>query len=333
MSVVRKPIYPDASNICNNRNIHEYTPYIIDNEGNGVIDECWYMSLTPYCRFLISQRTNNNFIVKNIDIPHEFQFDNENKFLSIMYKCYIDSFDYNIWYSHLVDNNIMDIPEGVNMFKINDELKQLFVNMYDDNKQIVEYMDNIHIQNLIMGISKSIEHGKKYFIRMGSTSGKNEKYVREFDNAIDIVTHISSVKLFVDQEFKRINKETYLILMPWNNNIEPKWEFRIFVVNNKLVAVSQQNSKDLYTYTSKELKKIEFALNNIKFINNGLYNTYVGDVYVDIDNNVCRLIELNPFGASSGAGAALFNWIVDYDLLHGKKDCNPEFRYLSIINY
>lgn len=332
MSIIRKPNYPDSNISCNNRNIHEYTPYIIDNNKNGIIDKKFYESLTPYCRFMISQRTNNNFMVDDVVIPHDFQFDNENKFLSIMYKCYIDSFDYNIWYQHLVDNNITNIPEGIRMFKINDDLKKLFADMYDNNMQINNVMDNIHIQNLINNIAKDIDDGVKYFIRMSSTSGKNEKYVREFDNAFDIVAHIASVKLFVDQEFKRMNKESYLILMPWNSVIEPRYEFRIFVVNNKLVAVSQQNSKELYAYSSKELKRIEKALGNISFIVNGLYDTYVGDVYVDGD--VCKLIEINPFGASSGAGAALFNWVTDYNLLHGlSENDNIEFRYLSIINY
>lgn len=328
MNIVRKPIYPNTNNICNNRNVHEYTPYILcDNE--CVIDESWYYTLTDYCKLLINQRIHNNFKLGNVIVPHAFQFDNECKFLNIMYKCYIDSFDYNIWYQWLVDHSITNIPNGVKMIYMNSQVKCLFTEMYHKNQPIDK--NNDMVLQLMNDVAKNMDNGQHYFVRMSSTSGKNEKYVRPFNDASDIVSHIASMKLFVDQEYIR-DKDSFIILIPWNDQIESKYEFRIFVVDNRLVAVSQQNSKELYNYSQKELKIIQHALNNITFINNGLYNTYVGDVYVDIINGICKLIEINPFGASSGAGAALFHWIDDYDLLHGMKQ-EVEFRYLSIINY
>ena len=99
MELVRKPLYPDTTRSCNNRNIYEYTPYIIIKDEKlttYVIDEAWWHSLPPYCQQLIIQRTNNQFIIKPITIPHEFQFDDTSKFLSTIYKCYNDAFDYNI---------------------------------------------------------------------------------------------------------------------------------------------------------------------------------------------------------------------------------------------
>jgi hypothetical protein len=116
--------------------------------------------------------------------------------------------------------------------------------------------------------------------------------------------------------------------MPWNNNLQERYEFRIFVVNYKLVGASQQNTKQLYSYSSKELKMIEKALNNITFLTTIPYINYIADVYCH--NGICYLIEVNPFGAHSGAGSSLFHWIDDYKLLHGYSD--PELRYLSIIN-
>jgi D123 len=120
--------------------------------------------------------------------------------------------------------------------------------------------------------------------------------------------------------------------MPFNNDIEARYEFRIFVVNNKLTAISQQNRYDLHQFSTKELKVIEYSLNNISFLDKCPYKTYVGDVYVNIATKTCHLIELNPFGAHSGAGAALFNWIDYFEILHGLNNSEPEFRYLSIIN-
>lgn len=63
---------------------------------------------------------------------------------------------------------------------------------------------------------------------------------------------------------------------------------------------------------------------------------FVADVYVNVNTKICHLIELNPFGAASGAGSSLFNWYKDYDLLYGinhDKNKEIELRYLSIIEY
>ena len=39
--LIRKPIYPDPNSTCNNRNIHEYTPYII-KDGQNIVDRTWF---------------------------------------------------------------------------------------------------------------------------------------------------------------------------------------------------------------------------------------------------------------------------------------------------
>ena len=57
------------------------------------------------------------------------------------------------------------------------------------------------------------------------------------------------------------------------------------------------------------------------------YNDYVMDVFVDImtEDKASKkremkvfIIEINPFGAGSSSGSALFEWKTDYDLLYGQ---------------
>ncbi len=290
-------------------------------DGRNIIDSTWWDSLSVYCKDIINKKINN-FTIENIIIPHDFQFDNESKFLTLMYKCYIDSFDYHVWYSYL--KNQIYVPQNVVLIPIYADVKKIFVTLYTNNKK---YSDDIALKQLKNDIEINMKADTQYFIRLSSTSGKNEKSLVPFSNASDIISHISSLKLFIDQEYNR-EKESYLILIPWNNDIDDRYEFRIFVVDGKLTAVSQQNARKLYHYSSEEIDIIEYALNNISF--NVPYTTYVGDVYINIETHTCHLIELNPYGAHSGAGAALFNWIDDYDILHGLSD-SPEFRYLSII--
>ena len=172
----------------------------------------------------------------------------------------------------------------------------------------------------------------EYFIRLSGTSGKNEKPVRPFKNADDIIKHLATVELFKVREYNR-DKETVLVMIPWNDSIDPRCEFRIFVVNGKLTAASPQRFWELHQHSSEELEAFEKALNNITFIGKVPYDTFVADVYINVETSTCHLIELNPFGAHSGAGASFFNWIDDFEVLYGRNTAQAELRYLSAINY
>jgi len=55
MSLVRKPIYPDLSQLSyKDNNFYEYSPYIIRDNKN-IIDKTWWESLTPFCKDLIKK--------------------------------------------------------------------------------------------------------------------------------------------------------------------------------------------------------------------------------------------------------------------------------------
>lgn len=106
-------------------------------------------------------------------------------------------------------------------------------------------------------------------------------------------------------------------MIPWNDKIDCRCEFRIFVVNKRITAASPQRFWDLHQYSSEELEAFEKAFEEAhkSFISDVPFATFVADVYVDVDSATCYLIELNPFGAHCGAGASFFNWIDDYNIL------------------
>ncbi len=124
------------------------------------------------------------------------------------------------------------------------------------NHESITKNDDDVLMNFKTEISNKMIPNMKYFVRLSSTSGKNVKSVRPFSNVNDIISHITSNKLFVEQEYKR-DKDSYLVLVPWNDNIDDRYEYRIFVVDGKLTAASQQNCRELYNYTSDELEMIE----------------------------------------------------------------------------
>jgi len=311
--LVRKPIPINIkTSDYNNNNLYEYSPYLM-REGELIIDVEWWESLSVISRQMIIKNTNNKFTLGEVDIPHVPQ---EHKSLTLIYQSYLDSFDYDMWY----DLNISNVPKNVKLIKMTDEVKQAFLfrddNILNDFKSLID---------------KNIEPNVSYFVRLSSTSGKNEKSVEPLDNADAIIKRLKCIDLFRKREFNK-KKDTYLILIPWNNDIVDGNEFRIFVVNNKLTAASPQRWWELYQYSQEELDVIENALNFIEFIDDVPYSTFIADVYINMKDEKCHLIEINPFGAHSGAGSSLFNWIDDYDLLHGKTQ-SPELRYLSLISY
>jgi hypothetical protein len=318
MNIIRKPIYPDFSKLSyKENNFYEYSPYII-YENKNIIDKTWYNTLSDYCKILINNRIE--FELSDVEIPHQFQSDNKDKFLYKMYRSYIDSFDFNLWYN---SNLNLGSPD-TKIIKITDDIKKVLINMYENQEKYSNELDEFKntIQNELIS-------GDEYFIKLSGTSGKNEKGINKFSKANDIISHLASVKLFVDQEYKR-EKDTYLILIKWNDKIELRNEFRIFVFNKKITGISQQ-SKKLFNYSEDELEIFQEAFSTINFIKNIPYNNCILDVYVDLEFKKCILIEINPFGAHCGAGSSLFKWDDDYELLHSNSEY-IEFRYLSIIN-
>lgn len=300
----------------NNNNEHEYDPYMMVDD-KLLIDERWWQTLTPFTRSQIEAKVTKFELVSSIVIPHVLCASHPS--LTAVYLAYLDGFDYHCWYSPEIPNG----PKDVTLIRIDEATK----------KSLCEKKgDDTNVKQLLEHVGREL-HGNDFFMRLSGTSGKNEKSVTPLKTVEQIVERLLRVDTFRSREYERLDKETYLVLMPWNDKIDPRCEFRIFVVNNRLTAASPQRFWELHQHTTEELEAFEKALENIAFIGHVPYHTFVADVYVDVATATCHLIELNPFGAHCGAGASFFNWIDDYDILYGLTDEGPVLRYLSAINY
>ena len=323
----RKPISPNINRSdYNNGGLHEYDPYIIKSDNGSIdviIDKKWWESLCPFIQKLIRERLSD-FEIDDIEVPHESDEKGMNK-LKILDQSYLDGYDYHIWY----DSHMVNGPKDVQMIYISPEIKDILFEFYKNHndKTLLDKLTTFKNQ-----IRDKMESGKEYFMRLSSTSGKNWRDIIPMANMDDIINNLTKNKIFLDREYSRRNKDTNLILIPWNDKMDKRYEFRIFVKNGQLVGASQQWWSTLFNYTQEELEVIEHALNYISFLKDVPYQDFVGDVYIDMDEKVCKLIELNPFGAHCGAGSALFNWITDYKILYGLIE-DPQLRYLSVINY
>ena len=236
---------PTPTNInfeeCNNNNLWEYTPYILKDD-TLIIDDQWYASLTSYTKRLLESRLKKQFKLDSVPLPHEYQIDNKQKQLTTIYHTYIDGFDYHVWY------NPINGPQNVKMIHIPDLTKKIMLDIYEKKRTI----QDLKLETLKRKIQKHMIPKTKYFVRLSSTSGKNEKLIKPFTDANDVLEHITSVKLFVDREYSR-DKDTYLILVPWINKIDPRCEFRIFVVDRRLTAASPQRYWELHQHSQEEI--------------------------------------------------------------------------------
>ena len=342
----RKPISPNINRSdYNNGGLHEYDPYIIKSDNGSIdviIDKKWWESLSPFIQKLIRERLSD-FEIDDIGVPpippippippesNESDTSCDPKGmekLKILDQSYLDGFDYHIWYNNKMKNG----PQNVQMIYISPEIKDILLYLHENynDKSIQSWLDKLTtFKNQINDI---MVPDQKYFMRLSSTSGKNYQDVRPMCTTEDILSNLIKNKIFVKREYGRKNKDTYLILIPWNDDMDERYEFRIFVKDGKLVAASQQWWSTLFNYTQEEIDIIDKAINNISFLKDIIYQDYIGDVYIDINEKVCKLVEINPYGAHCGAGSSLFNWITDYDILYNKVN-DPQLRYLSVINY
>jgi hypothetical protein len=139
-----------------------------------------------------------------------------------------------------------------------------------------------------------------------------------------------------------------LVLNPWDERMDPGKEFRVFVPppaargskikDFRISAISQyrwpmvfeapwnfslQQTVDLVTagadtvladivaYAEEELRSEIMELL--------LEYGFSYDVALKEDGSV-QLVEINPFGALSGCGACLFNWVIDGKVLYGLEE-------------
>jgi len=160
---------------------------------------------------------------------------------------------------------------------------------------------------LITFLETHNQHGS--FVRMSHKSTKDGfdklRPLYTVEDILDALT--SSVKLlktFVDHN-------QCLFVMPWTN-IDPSREYRVFIIDNRVAAVSQQHCYTSFSYSDRvEIvrKDVDLILsyyenNRSKYIDIG-YEEVTLDLYVTYDNEV-RLIECNPPTLWCASGSSLF---------------------------
>lgn len=233
-----------------------------------------------------------------------------------VYHLYVNNFDYSVWHNDQLIPNVSIVD--LSLEKIKEASTNCCFNFSDIEFELPK------LQEEYQKISTVLEkYVTPVFVRLDQSSAKHDTTLEPLSTAKDILAQIVNSKKLYKSIYGR-NIEPKLIIMPWKD-IDPKYEFRIFVLNKKIVAISQQHLYRKYNYTLGEINNIFSAIKNVNFINELLYQDVVCDVFVD-NSNVCYLIECNPYGPYSASGSSLFCWIKDKKILLENSD-TIEFRF------
>ena len=208
--------------------------------------------------------------------------------------------------------------------------------------------------DIVLELYKDIDYifknGQKYFVRAERVSFKTGMHgpgpytslKQIFESLVTCTDNLCplNMKYTSMQPLKNISEDYLkLYLMPWIE-IDPDKEFIIFVYNNKITAISQQN-----IYRSNTILKPYQNIKNVIIkewiqiitsyfettIKSNITHTqnYTIDLAI-LDNDKPYFIEINSFGKDYAAGSALFHWIIDEDILLDTKLQNKiYFRYVE----
>lgn len=185
-----------------------------------------------------------------------------------------------------------------------------------------------------------IFNGTGYFVRVNNVSLKygQHKEGPYYSLRQILESVVSCIRGHTPIKPDTTNLDIYL--MEWIE-ILPEYEFRVFVYQNKITAISQQNIYSLLLNTNPNIPNHIFELEmkeKLDIIVEYFYNTIVDKVNwinsytidIAIINSQAYFIELNSFGKEYAAGSALFHWLLDESILYNKFKTNEntiEFRY------
>jgi len=149
---------------------------------------------------------------------------------------------------------------------------------------------------------------------------------------IDLVLALSSSTADAGDKW-----QTSLILRDWEEGLRHDWEFRCFVCEKRLTAISQYNHycvfedvKQAAESGSGESLRKEIRAFWRRVQNNVNPRSYVMDV-CKLNNGEWKVIEVNPFAPTTGG--ALYCWRADGATLRGEPQAaSPEFEATAVAN-
>jgi hypothetical protein len=132
---------------------------------------------------------------------------------------------------------------------------------------------------------------------------------------------------------RAFNRGTSLVLREWIDGLDSRFEFRCFVFDARVTAISQYDWTTPYAIWSDDDHCHRTKAAIVAFVQAQIVPriaSHCREWVVDVVFHRQRwfVVEINMFGADLNVGGCLFHWAIDYDVIHATAG-EPVMRVLS----
>jgi hypothetical protein len=288
----------------------------------------------------IPERMRNKFsyVLDNMNVEEQFRLSWDD-----LHAIEIDFSNMQRWYSLVSDFTASSIfihldPSEIKHIRT---MQTLCMGRGFETRDYQEFTD------LIYKLNSHIKPGSHQFFKLSSVSPKDIRDIPCYDETVQyyrahctskgqyrkLCVHSSEEIIYLLMNSERLYATLktrpnghYIVLREWID-ADPELEFRCFIYDGHMTAISQYHSQTGYRFTSAEAlsyaKQIQVFYTKIK---PKLMNTdnVVKDWVLDVGfkrDNTPFIVELNGFGAHMITGSAQYCWELDYDLIYRSSGC------------
>ena len=172
---------------------------------------------------------------------------------------------------------------------------------YNNEKILEEYKNNLN--EISKELNKDINDND---VRRAAMDKTHILIVKSGKEALNLILTSERNHIDINDWISNGGKEQ-IVLREWNNELSLDNEFRVFIYNNKITAISQYDLYGLFPHLIKEKEKLKKLIHEFweKEVKNRIkYPFYIVD-FGYINGNII-FIELSPFFPTTGGG--LYDW-------------------------
>eukprot|EP01083_Nonionella_stella_P301093 1031290_1 len=138
---------------------------------------------------------------------------------------------------------------------------------------------------------------------------------------------LTSERVYTDlHDWIKYGEPEQIVFRVWQSELSLDYEFRCYIYNNRMTAISQYDHYAIYPYLKQQKQHIqELMVSKWKEVHQHiLQDHYCIDFGYLASKDEVIVIEISPFRRCTGS--ACFNWTVDRDLMYGV-DPNKEIEF------
>lgn len=194
-------------------------------------------------------------------------------------------------------------------------LKEKYLVKYYSNSKITKEEVEMNLENLSAILKSIIEKSPDgIFVK---NEMKSNIFIQPLLSDYEVFEILSSSQDIYNTCF---NDDNHLIISPFIRDLDSDWEFRVFIFDFKVAAISKQKwhkklpqqNKISVDMINKIIRLWEKIVSKLKISNIVLH------VYFDSNKEV-HLIECNPGSAWGRSRSALFHWVNDKEVMEANE--------------